>query len=64
MIRSQSNGNAARLEELPYRRSQRWCDDPPVGTVNLDGGRSPEIHMGGGEWAPFSGANGHSRQPT
>ena len=38
--------------QQPYRWSQRWCDDPPVGTVNLDGGRNPEIYVGNGEWQP------------
>jgi hypothetical protein len=26
---------------------------PPVGTVNLDGGRNPEIYVGNGEWQPL-----------
>ena len=30
--------------------SQRWYDDPPVGTINFDGGRNPEIYVGNGEW--------------
>jgi hypothetical protein len=29
--------------------------DPPVGTVNLDGGRNPEIYVGNGEWQPLDG---------
>ncbi len=29
--------------EQPYRWSQRWFDDPPIGTVNLDGGRNAEV---------------------
>jgi hypothetical protein len=28
-------------------------DDPPIGTVNLDGGRNPEIYLGNGEWQPL-----------
>ena len=36
--------------QLPYRWSRRWFDDPPVGTINFDGGRNPEIHVGNGEW--------------
>ena len=32
--------------ERPYRWSQRWHDDPPIGTINLDGGRNPEIYSG------------------
>ena len=39
--------------ERPYRWSQRWRDDPPVGTVNYDGGRNPEIYLGNGEWQPL-----------
>ena len=39
--------------ERPYRWSQRWYDDPPIGTVNLDGGRNPEIYLGNGEWQPL-----------
>src|SRR4029079_14698662 len=37
----------------PYRSSQRWCDDPPVGTINLDGGRHSEIYVGNGDWQPL-----------
>ena len=36
-----------------WRWSQRWFDDPPVGTVNLDGGRNPEIYIGNGAWWPL-----------
>jgi hypothetical protein len=33
------NGNGGGLEERPYRWSQRWTDDPPVGTtVNVGDG--------------------------
>jgi hypothetical protein len=39
--------------ERPYRWSQRWRDDPPVGNVNYDGGRNPEIYLGNGEWQPL-----------
>ena len=39
--------------ERPYRWSRRWRDDPPVGTVNYDGGRNPEVYMGNGEWQPL-----------
>jgi hypothetical protein len=45
-------GNGNRFLEKPYRWSQRWSDDPPVGTINLDGGRNPEIYLGNGEWQP------------
>ena len=37
----------------PYRWSQRWFDDPPVGTINYDGGRNSEIYLGNGEWQPL-----------
>jgi hypothetical protein len=30
-------------------------DDPPVGTINVDGGRNPEICMGNGKWQPRKG---------
>jgi hypothetical protein len=30
---------------LPW--SQRWFDDPPIRTINYDGGRNPEIYIGG-----------------
>ena len=39
--------------QMPYRWSQRWFDDPPPGTINLDGGRNPEIYMGDGNWQPL-----------
>ena len=42
--------------QRPYRWSQRWFDDPPIGTINYDGGRNPEIHIGNGEWQPLDGA--------
>jgi hypothetical protein len=50
-----TNGSrpAPQFEERTYRWSQRWFDDPPVGTINLDGGRNPEIHTGNGEWQPL-----------
>jgi hypothetical protein len=41
-------------DEQPYRWSQRWFDDPPIGTINLDGGRNPEIYIGDGEWRPLA----------
>ena len=41
--------------ERPYKWSQRWFDDPPIGTINYDGGRHPEIYMGNGEWQPWKG---------
>ena len=39
--------------QQPYRRSRRWYDDPPIGTINYDGGRNPEIYLGNGEWQPL-----------
>ena len=49
-----TNGSrpAPQFEERPYKWSQRWFDDPPVGTINFDGGRNPEIYIGNGEWQP------------
>ena len=41
------------FEERPYKWSRRWYDDPPVDTINYDGGRNPEIHVGSGEWQPL-----------
>ena len=41
------------VRPTPYRWSQRWFDDPPVGTINFDGGRNPEIYLGNGEWQPL-----------
>jgi hypothetical protein len=38
-----TNGYRRIQEDPPMRWSQRWHDDPPIGTVNLDGGRNPEI---------------------
>jgi hypothetical protein len=29
--------------QQPYRWSQRWFDDPPIGTISYDGRRNPEI---------------------
>ena len=39
--------------ERPYKWSQRWRDDPPIGTINYDGGQNPEIYLGNGEWQPL-----------
>ena len=46
------------FKEHPYRWSQRWFDDPPIGTINFDGGRNPEIYLGNGEWQPLDPAGG------
>jgi hypothetical protein len=50
MIRSQ-NGNGAGFEEQPYRWSQRWFDDPPVGTTVNAGGGMVEVYLGSGQWS-------------
>ena len=48
-IAPQTCGNRIGLEEQPYRRSQRWSDDPPTGTtVNISGGELVQIHLGQG----------------
>ena len=45
------NGTGAFVEEKPYRWSQRWFDDPPVGTtVNARNGMV-EVYLGGGHWS-------------
>lgn len=41
--------------EMPYRGSQRWSEDPPIGTIKYDGGRNPEIYVGNGDWQPLNG---------
>jgi hypothetical protein len=42
--------------EKPYRWSQRWYDDPPIGTINYDGGRNPEVYADNGKWTPLEGS--------
>jgi hypothetical protein len=37
--------------ERPYRWSQRWYDDPPVGTIVF--GYERVIYLGNGEWQPL-----------
>ena len=37
--------------ERPYRWSQRWFDDPPVGTIVL--GHEQVIYLGNGDWKPI-----------
>lgn len=49
------------FQEYPYRWSQRWFDDSPVGTINFDGGRNPEIYVGNGEWQPLDNSANHDR---
>jgi hypothetical protein len=54
-----SNGDSRVLEERPYRWSQRWFDDPPVGTeVNLGGGLV-EVYVGRGIWQTVAISAGH-----
>jgi hypothetical protein len=36
--------------ERPYKWSQRWFDDPPVGTTVVLGDGLVEVHVGGGVW--------------
>ena len=38
--------------ERPYRWSQRYVR--PVGTIDDDGGRTPEIYVANGEWQPLN----------
>ena len=45
--------------QQPYRRSRRWYDDPPIGTINYDGGRNPEIYVGNGECQPLDDRPNH-----
>jgi hypothetical protein len=49
MIRNQSgNGSGSGFEEQPYRWSQRWSEDPPVGTTVNVGAGMVEVYLGGG----------------
>jgi hypothetical protein len=43
--------------EQPYRWSQRWYENPPVGTINFDGGCNPEVYVGEGQWQPLNGSH-------
>jgi hypothetical protein len=36
---------------MPYRWSQRWYDDPPIGTIVFRHERV--IYLGNGEWQPL-----------
>ena len=42
------------LRGAPLQWSQRWFNDPPIGTINFDGGRPREIYVGNGEWQPLA----------
>jgi hypothetical protein len=46
-----ANRTAPRFEERPYKWSQRWYDDPPIGTIVL--GHERVIYLGNGEWQPL-----------
>jgi hypothetical protein len=35
---------------MPYRWSQRWFDDPPIGTIVY--GHERVIYLGNGDWQP------------
>ena len=43
-------------QEQPYRWSQRWHDDPHIGTVVL--GHEQVIYFGNGDWQPLTGDAG------
>ena len=43
-------------DELPYRWSQRWHEDPPIGTIVL--GNEQVIYLGNGEWQPLGDSPG------
>jgi hypothetical protein len=44
--------------ELPYRWSQRWSDDPPIGTIVL--GSERVISHGNSDWHPLTDTPNHS----
>ena len=48
---SSGNGRQRELEERPNLWSQRWWDDPPVGTQVLLGNGMCEIYLGSGQWS-------------
>jgi hypothetical protein len=45
--------NCGHVVERPYQWSQRWSEDPPVGTEVFlrDGRGSVEVYLGGGRWS-------------
>ena len=45
-----SNSDASVQKEQAYRWSQRWFDDPPIGTTANLGDGMVEVHLGGGAW--------------
>jgi hypothetical protein len=49
-LNGQRRATTAR-EEYPYRWSQRWYDDPPVGTIVF--GHERVIYLGNGDWQPL-----------
>jgi hypothetical protein len=52
-----SNGNRVDLEELPYRWSQRWSDDPPMAPSSF--GHEHVIYLGNGEWPLLADVANH-----
>lgn len=44
-------GYREHIDELPYKWSQRWFDDPPVGTTVVAGGGLVEVYLGNGLWS-------------
>ena len=44
--------------ERPYKWSQRWFDDPPIGTIVY--GNERVIYMGNGEWQPLADYEPHA----
>lgn len=36
---------------MPYRWSQRWHDDPAIGTIVL--GNEQVVYLGNGKWQPL-----------
>jgi hypothetical protein len=40
--------------EMPYPWSQRWFDDPPIGTIVY--GNERVIYLGNSEWEPLAEA--------
>jgi hypothetical protein len=59
MVAVNGNGNGGSLQEQPYRWSQRWYDDPPVGTIVL--GHERVIYVGNGNWLARPACSGSSR---
>ena len=57
-LRNKTNGKRPPTRpEQPYRWSQRWFDDPPIGTVVL--GHERVIYLGNGEWQALGDTANH-----